>query len=174
MTTVTVFLPIQGDPVALHRALAEDPGRWLPDSRQAGEGRWTTVVHGAGVARTVVVRVSDAWQAGSTVWRTFSWDPVVTADDPERVVRYLPRLDGELGLDAVEDRASLVLDARYLPPGGPVGATVDALALHRVARGTVERFLADIAERLLVVAAGGNAPACPASDRPDPDASNPS
>lgn len=146
MTSLTVFLPVKGDAVALRCLFADDPGRWLPESRHLGDDRWLTVVRGAGMTRAVVARVSQTWYAGSTLWRTVSWEPLVDEREPERVARYLPTMDGELGLHAeVGGNASLVLDARYHPPGGPVGVTLDTLALHRIARGTAERFLADVA-----------------------------
>lgn len=153
MTALTAFLPVKGEAVALREVLADDPGRWLPGSRHLGDDRWMTVVHGAGVTRAVVARVGQAWRSGGTLWRTLSWEPLVDEHEPERVARYLPTMDGELGLYAAAGRSSLVFDARYRPPGGPVGATLDRLALHRIARGTADRFLADVAACLCEAAA---------------------
>ncbi len=145
---ITAFLPVTGDPVALHGVMTRDPGAWLPDSRHIGEDRWTMVVRGAGLTRIVAARIGTLWWTGSTLWRSVSWEPSDEAIDPERLTRLLPSLDGELGLHGSGDVASLVLEGRYQPPGGHLGATVDALALHRVAQNTVDRLLADIAERL--------------------------
>ena len=148
MTAITAFLPVRGDPAVLHGVFADDPGVWLPDARHLGGDRWRTVVHGAGTTRSVVARVNRVWRSGSTVWRTVSWLPAVDEREPERVARYLPTMDGELGLSTAAGRPSLVFDARYQPPGGPLGATLDALALHRVAQATADRFLADVAAGL--------------------------
>lgn len=148
MTAITAFLPVKGDAAALHRVFAGDPQVWLPDARHLGGDRWRTVVHGAGASRSVVARVNQVWRSGSTLWRTVSWLPAVDEREPERVARYLPTMDGELGLSSAAGQPSLVLDARYQPPGGPLGATLDALALHRIAQGTADRFLADVAAGL--------------------------
>jgi hypothetical protein len=152
VTPLTCFLPLIGDADALHRALGQDPGQWLPDNRHLGEGRWTMELHGARMTRTVVAMVGRAWWAGTTQWRALSWEPLGDPEDPERVAKLLPSLDGELGLHTSGDTVSLVLDARYRPPGGPLGAALDAIGLHRVARTTVDRLLADIGERLVAIA----------------------
>jgi hypothetical protein len=63
--------------------------------------------------------------------------------------RLLPSLDGELGLHAQSGgRTTLLLDARYRPPGGALGGAFDAVAMHRLARTTVERFLEEVTARL--------------------------
>ena len=170
MTAITAFLPIKGDPRALHRVFADDPGVWLPGSRHRGDDRWLTVVRGAGISRIVLARVSQAWRASSTSWRTVSWQPLVDEREPERIAWYMPTLVGELGLHAeAEGRTSLVLDARYQPPGGPLGASLNALALHRIARSTVDRFLADIAAAISAVVGvdptGAGSPDAPRSER---------
>lgn len=170
MTPLTSFLPLVGDAGELHRALGRDPGIWLPESRHIGEDRWTMVLHGAAMSRTVVAQVGLAWWAGTTQWRALSWEPVGDPEDPERVARLLPALDGELGLHATDDTVSLVLDARYRPPGGALGAALDSIALHRVARNTVDRLLADIGTRLTDIAAQE---AAPVPDGQDPDPGHP-
>lgn len=169
MTTITAFLPVKGDPAALHRVFADDPGVWLPDSRQLGGDRWHTVVHGAGTTRPVVARVNQVWRSGSTLWRTVSWLPVVDQREPDRIARYLPTMDGELGLSAAGGQSSLVFDARYQPPGGPLGATLDTFALHRVAQGTADRFLADIAAALAQVGMADTESTGPADAPPTAD-----
>ena len=156
MTPLTAFLPVRGDPAALHRAVSQDPTNWLPDSRAIAEGRWMLPVRGAGMTRMVSARVGAPWSSGSTLWRALAWEPVGQPDDPEHRSRLLPSLDGELGLHAPPGgTASLVLDARYRPPGGQLGAALDTFALHRVAQNTVDRLLADIATNL---AADADAP----------------
>ena len=71
----------------------------------------------------------------------------------------LPALDGELGIHVEESgRATLVLDARYLPPGGLLGVAVDAVALHRLARQTGQRFLEDVGVGLSRLASERSSP----------------
>ena len=153
VTPLTAFLPVMGEPGALHRALRQDPATWLPGGTPVGEDRWRMHVRGAGISRTVSARVGDPWRSGSTLWRALSWEPLGQPDDPEQRSRLLPSLDGELGLHAPSGgTASLVLDARYRPPGGHLGVALDTLALYRVAQNTVDRLLADIAARLAATA----------------------
>lgn len=142
--TVRAFLPVPGDATALRRAFVGDPGRWLPEARHTGPDRWAMTVRAGQLARTVEARVGEPWRAGGTQWRSLGWEPA--ADDGTD--RLLPSLDGELGLHVLEGVATAVLDARYHPPGGPVGAALDGVALHRVARSTAQRLLADVAAGL--------------------------
>lgn len=148
LRTVHCFLPVPGDPAALRAAFVDLPARWLPAARQVGPDRWLMTVHAGHIGRPVTVRVGSPWRADDTHWRSLSWDPVADPAEPSPLERFLPTLDGELGLNLAGDRATLLLDARYDPPGGPVGTALDTMALHRVARGTLDRLLADIAARL--------------------------
>jgi hypothetical protein len=145
--TVRTFLPVVGPAAALMAAFAGDPGRWMPDARN-GEA-WYVTVRAGSLARTVRARLGAPWQAGAASWRTLTWDPVPEHRAARAIDRLLPTLDGELGLHLDPDgRTTLVLDARYRPPGGALGAAVDAVGLHRVARETVERLLEEVAARL--------------------------
>jgi hypothetical protein len=179
VTPLTCFLPLIGDAGALHRALSQDPGQWLPDSRHLGEDRWTMDLHGVGMTRTVATTVGRAWWAGTTQWRALSWEPLGDPDDPEKVAKLLPSLDGELGLHTSGDSVSLVLDARYRPPGGALGAALDAimredgfgptgnmLLIFNMERGimsdvTMRRVVQSVvnAEEIMTAASGRGAPA---------------
>ncbi len=144
--SVQAFLPVSGDANALARAFASNPQRWLPEPRREGVDTWRIRVHAAGFSRAVVVTVGDVWQAGSTCWRTVRWDPLLEDGQPGTIDRVLPSFDGELGLGRLRPGAcTLVLDGRYAPPGGAVGMALDTVALHRVARWTAERLVADVA-----------------------------
>lgn len=171
LRTVQCFLPVAGDPAALRHAFVDLPGRWLPDARQIGPDRWLMTVHAGQLARTVTARIGTPWRAEETHWRSLSWDPVAEDSGSGTFERLLPTLDGELGLNLDAGRATLLLDARYDPPGGAVGTVLDSVALHRVARGTLDRLLADIAARLsaeaLLTVPGPTAP-----ERPHASAAN--
>jgi hypothetical protein len=156
-----VFLPLVGDPVCLRSSFRGDPERWLPDARPSGEGCWSTVVHGVGWSQRVAMRAGAPWSSTNTLWRSLSWEPLRAEDDgADRPVRHLPTFDGELGLFVAGDRASLAIEGRYRAPGGPLGAVLDGLALHRVARGTANRLLEDISAHLRDAAIER----CPGSD----------
>lgn len=144
-----MFLPLVGDPGCLRSSFRADPGRWLPEARALGVDRWSTVVHGAGWSQRVAMHVGTPWSSTNTLWRSLSWEPLRAEDaGADRPLRHLPTFDGELGLFAAGDRASLAIEGRYRAPGGPFGAVLDGLALHRVARGTANRLMEDVATYL--------------------------
>jgi hypothetical protein len=148
-TNVRAFLPLAGDVPALTAAFEADASRWLPDARRDGGDRWLLTVRAGALSRTVRALVGAPWRAGTTSWRAISWDPVGHDGEAGSLERFLPSLDGELGLHVdAAGGATLILDGRYQPPGGPLGAAADAVALHRVARHTVERFLEQVAAGL--------------------------
>jgi hypothetical protein len=147
--SVRTFLPVPGDPNALASAFGGDPLRWLPQARREGAGRFAMVVRAGAMTRPVRVKLGQPWRAGSTQWRSVTWDPVGEVGEPAPVERFLPSFDGELGLHLQRPgQVTLILDGRYRPPGGALGAAIDTALLHRVARGTTERFLEDVAARL--------------------------
>jgi hypothetical protein len=163
------FQPLDGPAGALVTAFTGDPAGWLPDAEERPDAVWLMTVHGASRSREVHAALGAPWSVTRTTWRSLSWEPVSLAGDTATVNRMLPPLDGELGIHVDESgRATLILDARYLPPGGLLGAAADAVALHRLARRTGQRLLQDIGANLLRVAA---APAAGqhASDRNAPE-----
>ena len=146
--SVRSFLPVPGDPTQLARAFADDPGRWLPGARQRGPQVWTVTLRAGSWSRDVELHLGTPWRVGSSQWRSMTWQPVSGDGEPGAVDRLLPSLEGELGLHVLDGLATLVIDGRYRPPGGPVGTALDGVALQRVGRTTVERLLADLAARL--------------------------
>lgn len=154
-----VFQPLEGDADAVGAVFEGDPATWLPAATPSGDGVGMTVRAG-GLERRVRASLGAPWHASRTAWRALSWEPVSGEGDGAHPVRVLPTLDGELGLH-VDDtgRPTLVLDARYQPPGGLLGAAVDAVALHRVARVTGENLLRDVGAALRDAASERGAPA---------------
>jgi len=139
------FQPLEGDAQRLAAAFAEDPSGWLPEGRPDAEGGWVLSVHAGSMSREVRARLGHPWSVTRTTWRSLTWEPIAGSADSASVSRVLPPLDGELGLHVDESgRATLILDARYLPPGGILGAAADAVALHRFARQTGQRLLQDV------------------------------
>ena len=147
--TIRSFLPLVGDPGSLAAAFVGDPMRWLPGARRDGPDGYVMAVRAGSLTRSVRTQVGSPWRAGATRWRSLRWDPVADDGDPTAIDRLLPGLDGELGLHLeAGGRVTLLLDARYRPPGGTLGIAADSMGLHRVAIATVERCLEDIAARL--------------------------
>jgi hypothetical protein len=153
------FQPLEGPADALATAFSAEPAMWLPDTQQDASGALLLVVHAGSLARRVRATFGQPWHVPRTSWRSISWEPVTVTDEQTSINRLLPALDGELGIHIDESgRATLVLDARYLPPGGFVGAAVDAVALHRLARQTGQRFLEDVGVGLSRIASQRDAP----------------
>jgi len=146
--SVRTFLPVVGDPAAVAEAFDDDPARWLPGARRDGPDGYTIALRAGAFTRTVRAKVGAPWFAGATRWRSLAWDSIGDDGDPEVVDHLLPALDGELGLHSQSGHLTLLLDARYRPPGGAFGEAIDSAALHRLARTTVERFLEEVTARL--------------------------
>lgn len=143
------FLPVAGRPAALVSAFEGDPARWLPSARRDGPDSYVIAVRAGTLSRTVRACVGSPWRAGAARWRSLSWDPSGEEGVSGPTDRLLPSFDGEIGLHvASAERVTLVLDGRYLPPGGAVGTAADVVALGRIARQTVHRLAADVAARL--------------------------
>ncbi|MFP4233855.1 MAG: hypothetical protein ACLFUG_02885 [Nitriliruptoraceae bacterium] len=155
MAQVRVFLPLSGSPPDLIERFAGEP-TWLPDAEPTADGRWRIALHAGGFHRAVAVRIGEPWMAAATRWRAISWDPAwPESSPPSRLVEWLlPTFDGEIGIHDRGGVASLVIDGRYEPPGGGFGSAVDELALHRVARRTVEGLGAAISSELSPVLVG--------------------
>ena len=169
------FLPVTGEPDAVAAAFSGDPIRWLPNARRDGPERFLLPMRAGTLTRTVSARIGSPWRAGATRWRTVSWDPNAEVGETAPIERLLPSLDGELGLHLESGgRVTLVLDARYHPPGGRLGVAMDAMALRRVALTTVERFLEDVAARLAAEALLIDDDALPARRRARNGGANPS
>ena len=143
-TSLTAFLPVTGDPVRLAGVMAEDPQGWLPDGASDGPDQRRLTIHCESGLHTVSVRISQPWWAGNTLWRTVSWDALDGFEETHGGCAELSAVDGELGLHASPGAVSLILDVRYTPSSG----RSDVSALHREARSTAERLLADIAAGL--------------------------
>lgn len=156
------FQPLDGDAAALVAAFSSDPRAWLPEAERRLDGRWRMTVHGASWSREVHATLRQPWTVTRTTWRSLSWEPVSVSGDAATLNRMLPPLDGELGIHVDgTGHVTLILDARYLPPGGLLGAAADAVALHRLARRTGQRLLQDIGTGLLAVASTTAATATP-------------
>ena len=153
-----VFQPLEGDADALGAAFEGDAAAWLPEASAHGAAVGMTVRAG-GLERHVRASLGAPWHASRTTWRSLSWEPVSGDGDSAQPVRVLPTLDGELGLHVDgSGRTTLVLDARYQPPGGLLGAAVDAVGLHRIARLTGENLLRDVGASLRSLASERGAP----------------
>ena len=125
--------------------MRDGPERWLPGFRREGErvtGELSFEQAGARVDRRTEVRVGPVQRFGYGVTVEIAWKG---AGHPERY----PELEGHLRLEPDQTSGSVLrFDARYTPPGGRVGATIDRAVMHRVAESSVNDFVDRVAERL--------------------------
>ncbi|MGH7921527.1 MAG: hypothetical protein ACREQM_16525 [Candidatus Dormibacteraceae bacterium] len=130
------------------RVLEAGPERWLPGFAQDGD-RMTARLGfdqaGRHIGRRIEVRVAPLQRFAYGVIVRLEWKGA-------RRPRLYPRLEGHLRLERGEaDRSRLRFDARYVPPAGRLGASVDRTLMSRVADVTLNDFLDRVAERLAAV-----------------------
>lgn len=148
MARVNQTLHLDGHRWALVHAFAGDPGRWLPLPAERIDGTgWLSTVHGGPTLQSVQIRIGDVRDLPDAFTRHISWEPVARHSASRN--RVLPILEGQLRIEHRHPPgANVMLTAHYRPPGGRVGNLLDAVAMHRVADRTVERFLEEIGQRL--------------------------
>jgi len=93
-----------------------------------------------------------------------TWEPV-------GLEGMLPRLDANIELGSLgEDRIQLAISARYRPPLGALGRTVDRVLLHRVAEATLKDFLDRVGAAITSQAEPTNgAPTTPSIEEDQPE-----
>jgi hypothetical protein len=126
----------------VEHVMLDSPADWL--SMVAGEAqrRGDHLLAQVGVGpmgprlgRRVTIQLGQPVRFPSMTSLPLTWEPV-------GLEGVLPHLDADLELGPLgEDRTQLAISARYRPPLGAVGRTVDRVLLHRVAETTVKDFL---------------------------------
>jgi hypothetical protein len=133
----------------LERALLQAPSSWLPNLAESADERGQCLltevgfpIDGHRIIKRVSIAIGDPVRSSALTWIPISWQ----ATGPSG---FFPVLDGDLeiaGLGA--ERTQLAFSARYRPPLGFIGRTVDRALLSRVAEATIKDFVDRIAERL--------------------------
>ncbi len=130
---------------AVENGLREGPEAWVPGLRRDGDRMTAELEYrqrGAGIRRRIELEVGPVQRFAYGVTVHVRWRG---AGHPE----LYPDLEGHLRAERVEDGTThLRFDARYVPPAGRLGATVDRAVMHRVAESSVENFVDRVAERL--------------------------
>jgi hypothetical protein len=127
---------------AAEKALLDTPAGWLSSMAGTAQRRGDDLLTevgvgplGARLSRLVSIQLGEPVRFPSMTSLPLTWEPV-------GLDGLLPRLDANLELGAIgEARTQLAISARYRPPLGAVGRTVDRVLLHRVAEATVKDFL---------------------------------
>ncbi|MGZ8578100.1 MAG: hypothetical protein ACXWWX_01070 [Actinomycetota bacterium] len=135
----------------VERALLADPASWLPgmatEAEDQGERLRIEVGFEAGddrrIEREVQIEVGEPASVPSTTttlpitWRA------------KHGARAFPELDADIEIAALGSRRTqLSMSARYRPPLGMIGRTLDRALMHRVAEATMKDFLDRVGERL--------------------------
>jgi hypothetical protein len=133
----------------VERALLDEPQGWLPglarDAEARGEHLLVSVGFGSSghrVEKQVAVELGTPLRMPSKAVLPMTWTPVVAE-------RLFPALEADVEVAFLgANRTQVAISARYRPPLGAMGRTIDKALLHRVAEATVKDFLDRVTERL--------------------------
>jgi hypothetical protein len=133
-------LPLPFDVV--DETVLRDPEAWIPglarDADRRGEELMVEVGFGSRghrVTKTVSIGFGEPVRFPSKTVLPLTW----SASGPGHL---LPSLDADLEVAPLgESRSQLSISARYEPPLGGLGRTLDRALLHRVAEATIRDFL---------------------------------
>ena len=90
---------------------------------------------GGRLGKQVQIELGDAVETPSRTWLPLTWK----ATGPESL---FPSMEGELEAAPLgKELTQIGLSARYKPPFGALGSTLDRMFLHRVAEATVQDFV---------------------------------
>ena len=148
---IRYYLELQLPFDEVERALLADPASWLPgmaaEAEDQGERLLVEVGFEVGddrrIDREVQIEVGEPVSVPSTTTTLpITWKA-------KHGARAFPQLDADIGIAALgARRTQLSMSARYRPPLGMIGRTLDKALMHRVAEATVKDFLDRVGERL--------------------------
>src|SRR5437870_11624952 len=133
----------------VEEALVRSPAEWIPGLASSAEERGDQLlaevgfpVGGLQVGKRVEIELGPPVRTPSRTWLPVTW----RATGPRGI---FPTLEGELEVAALgRHLTQLGLSARYKPPFGLVGESLDRLLLHRVAEATIRDFVERVAVAL--------------------------
>lgn len=133
----------------VERALSRDPREWLPGLAEQANFRGDRLLAEVGLGeairlrRNVIVEIGRPIHASSKSFFPLRW----TASGHAGL---FPALDADIEVAPLgSDRAQLAMSARYVPPLGAVGRTIDRALLSRVAEATLKDFLDRVADAIV-------------------------
>lgn len=142
-----VELPIPADVV--EHALSRDPRRWLPGLAEQANFKGDRLLAEVGVGgtiglhRKVIIELGPMVHAASKSFFPLRWTAMGHPG-------LFPALDADIEVAPMgPERAQLAMSARYVPPLGAVGRTIDRALLSRVAEATVKDFLDRVADAIM-------------------------
>jgi hypothetical protein len=137
-------------PVAeVEAALLRSPAEWIPGLASSAEEHGDQLLAEVGfpvtrlqVGKRVEIELGPHVRTPGRTWLPVTW----RATGPRGI---FPTLEGELEVAALGLHLSqLGLSARYKPPFGLVGESLDRALLHRVAEATIRDFVERVAVAL--------------------------
>ncbi len=135
------FAELTGDRNRIERVVLDAPETWLPTLATTANHRGDLLLAEVGfgedvrIARTVTLSVGDPIRTPGKTAIPVGW----SASGPAGM---FPALDADLEVAELEGgRCQLAISARYEPPLGVVGRTIDRALLARVAEATLKDFL---------------------------------
>lgn len=142
-----VELPVHVD--RIETCLMASPASWLPtiadDAHAHGQRLLMEVGFGEGprVTKRVLLEVGRPVRLPSKLVLPLHWRV-------EGAEKLFPVLDADLEVAPLTPGTTqLSVSARYVPPLGALGSTIDRALLHRIAEATMKDFLDQIATTLL-------------------------
>lgn len=143
-----VELPLPKE-VAAH-ALTAHPERWVPALASVSDLKGERLLADVGfpvdghyrVGKRVAIELGEPVATGQRTWIPLTWRATGAQG-------LFPALEGELEVAALGPKLTqLGLSARYRPPFGVLGASLDRALLHRVAEATIRDFVERVADTL--------------------------
>jgi hypothetical protein len=133
----------------VERALLRAPSSWLPGLADSADKRGQRLllevgfpVDGHRIVERISIVLGDPVRSPARTWMPISW----RATGPSGLFTVL---DGELEIATLGSTCTqLAFSARYSPPLGFIGRTVDRALLSRVAEVAIKDFVDRIAERM--------------------------
>jgi hypothetical protein len=120
----------------------ERPFEVVAPARLDPDGEWLRVAVRSAAGQRYGLVIGEARRNASSVIVPMRWEP-------GSFERLLPLLDADVELLSLgEGHCRLSMSGRYQVPLAQLGATLDRLAMHRVAEAAVRRFLTEISEAL--------------------------
>jgi len=137
--------------------LTHDPERWIPglaaSSEELGDGLLLQVgfpIDNHRLDRRVELDLGAPVQTPGRTWLPLTWRAVSKPG-------LFPHLEGELEVAPLGRQVTQVgLSARYKPPFGLIGESLDRALMHRVAEATIRDFVERVAAGLVELSRAGN------------------
>jgi len=142
---VELHLPI----TKVEEALLRTPAEWIPGLASSAEQHGDQLLAEVGfpvsrlqLGKQVEIELGPPVRTSGRTWLPVTW----RATGPRGI---FPTLEGELEVAALGTQLTqLGLSARYKPPFGVLGDSLDRALLHRVAEATIRDFVERVAVAL--------------------------